>query len=475
MSWDLLIWAYLGVTLLIGLSAGRFVKNFTDFTFASGRLGKLMSTGTLMATQWGGVTFLGIAGFSYVAFYQGAWYALGPSVRFLFWAFLLAVVIRKVQPFTVSEWFALRYNSKCGVLATLLNAVAGIGMLGAQFVAFGAIASAFLGWDLTTAIVVGTVIVLAYTTVGGFVADATIDTVQMFVTIGGALFVLVAAMERFGSLNAVQSQVPEEYFNSFEPFGLLFMLTIFMLWLSDLPLQYNVQRMSAARNVRTAVFGATLAGLSYVVLFYVSPAIGAYARVAVPNLDNPDQAYPALVQAILPSGLAALIAAVLLAEILNTADSYTLGPSSVLSNDLYRVWRTNASRREVLVVSRITALAFGIVGLAAALVFQAIIDLILTFLVIGWAMLPAYFAATFWRGASANAAFVSMLAGAIVNGYLVTFPPGLFADQEPYFTGWIGFGLAIAILVIGSKLRPDKSGTAEAVPDSRALGFLPPQ
>lgn len=475
MNWDVLIGVYLGITLLIGLSAGRFVKNFTDFTFASGRLGRLMSSGTVMATQWGGVTFLGIAGFSYVAFYQGAWYALGPSVRFIFWAFLLAVVIRKVQPFTVSEWFALRYNSKCGVLSTLLNAVAGIGLLGAQFVAFGAIASTFLGWDLTTAIIIGAAIVLAYTAVGGFVADAVIDTIQMFITIAAALAVLVAAMQKFGSLNALQTQVPENYFNSFEPFGLLFMLTIFMLWLSDLPLQYNVQRMSAARNVRTAVFGATLAGLSYVVLFYVSPAIGAYARVAVPGLENPDQAYPELVQAILPAGLAAFIAAVLLAEILNTADSYTLGPSSVLSNDLYRVWRTGASPREVLIVSRLTALGFGLVGLGAALAFQVIIDLILTFLVIGWAMLPAYFAATFWRGASANAAFASMLIGAGVNGYLVTFPPGLFAGREPYFTGWIGFGLAIVILVIGSKLRPDKSGTAEAVSPARALSYVPPQ
>lgn len=475
MSWDVLIWAYLAITLLIGLSAGRFVKNFTDFTFASGRLGKLMSSGTVMATQWGGVTFLGIAGFSYVAFYQGAWYALGPSVRFLFWAFLLAVVIRRVQPFTVSEWFALRYNSKCGVLATLLNAVAGVGMLGAQFVAFGAIASTFLGWDLNTAIVIGAALVLAYTTVGGFLADAVIDTIQMFVTIGGALAVLVVAMLKFGSLNTVSDQVPADYFNSLEPYGVLFMVTIFMLWLADLPLQYNVQRMSAAKNVRTAVFGATLAGLSYVVLFYVSPAIGAYARVAVPGLDNPDQAYPALVQAILPAGFAAFIAAVLLAEILNTADSYTLGPSSVLSNDLYRVWRTNANPREVLIVSRLTALGFGLVGLAAALAFQAIIDLILTFLVIGWAMLPAYFAATFWRGASANAAFASMLTGAALNGYLVTYPPAAFSGQEPYVTGWVGFAVAIVILVIGSRLRPDKSGTAEAVSEARALSFVPPQ
>jgi SSS family solute:Na+ symporter len=389
MSWDLLIWAYLGLTLIIGLSAGRFVRNFSDFTFASGRLGRLMSSGTVIATQWGGVTFLGIAGFAYVGFYQGAWYSLGPSVRFLFWVFLLAVVVRKVQPFTVSEWFALRYNNKCGGLATILNAVAGLGLLGSQFVAFGAIAATFLGMELATGIILGAVIVLSYTMVGGFIADATIDTVQMFVTVVGALMVLFVAMATYGSLGTVHEQLPADYSDPFEPWGLFFMVTIFMLWLSDLPLQFNIQRMSAVRNVRTAVFAGTLAGLSYIVIFYISPAIGSYARVALPDLQNPDQAYPELAQAMLPAGLAAFIAAVLLAEILNTADSYTLGPSSVLSNDLYRVWRTEASPREVLFVSRLVALGFGLLGLWAALAFQAIIDLILTFLVIGWAMLPA--------------------------------------------------------------------------------------
>lgn len=472
MSWDVLIWAYLGLTLIIGISAGRFVRNFSDFTFASGRLGRLMSTGTVVSTQWGGVTFLGIAGFAYVGFYQGAWYSLGPSVRFLFWAFLLAVVVRKVQPFTVSEWFALRYNNKCGGVSTILNAVAGLGLLGSQFVAFGAIAATFLGLELSTAIILGAAIVLSYTMVGGFIADATIDTFQLFVTIGGALLVLFVAIATYGSLGSVHEQLPADYSNPFEPWGLFFMVTIFMLWLSDLPLQFNIQRMSAVRNVRTAVFAGTLAGLSYIVIFYISPAIGSYARVALPDLQNPDQAYPELVQAMLPTGLAAFIAAVLLAEILNTADSYTLGPSSVLSNDLYRVWRTQASQREVLLVSRLVALGFGLLGLWAALAFQAIIDLILTFLVIGWAMLPAYLASTFWRGASANAAFASMLAGAAVNGYLITYPPDGFA--EPYYTGWIGFGIAIVILVVGSLLRPDKSGTVEAA-DTRALNSLPPQ
>src|ERR687894_1129783 len=161
--------------------------------------------------------------------------------------------------------------------------------------------------ELATGIILGAVIVLSYTMVGGFIADATIDTVQMFVTIAGALIVLFVAAATYGSLGTVHEQLPADYSDPFEPWGLFFMVTIFMLWLSDLPLQFNIQRMSAVRNVRTAVFAGTLAGLSYIVILYISPAIGSYARVALPDLQNPDQAYPELAQAMLPAALAAFI------------------------------------------------------------------------------------------------------------------------------------------------------------------------
>lgn len=474
MNWEPLIWIYLIAIFGVGIFAGRFVKDFSDFTFGGGRLGKLMMSGTVIGTQWGGVTFLGIAGFAYTGFYQGAWYALGPSARFLLWAFLLAVVIRKVQPFTISEWFALRFGSKSGVLATVLNSIAGIGLLGAQFVAFGSIASTFMGWDLTTGILIGAVVVIAYTAVGGFFGDVAIDTIQMFFTVAGALTVLIAAVVKYGSMGTIREDLPADYFDPFEPFGLFFMLTIFMLWCADLPLQYTLQRISGARTVKVAFTAAVLGGISYLLVFYASPAIGAYARVALPDLASPDQAYPALTQAILPAGWAAFIAAVLLAEIMNTADSYILGPASLLTNDLYRVWRPHASSKQVLWVSRVFTLMFGLVGLYSALQFQAIIDLILTFLVIGWAMLPAYFASTMWRRASANAAFASMLVGAAINGYLITRPPALFDGYEPYYTGWVGFSAALVILVVGSLLSPDR-GWLPDEGDQRALAGLPPQ
>lgn len=479
MEWNLttyVIIAYLAIVFFVGIFAGRYIRNFFDYVSGGGRLGIILLVGTVVATQWGGVTFLGIAGFAYENLYQGVWYALGPSIRFLFWAFLLAVVIRTISPYTVSEWFALRYDSKTGVLSSLLNVVTGLGLLGAQYVAFGAIGATFMGWDLTTGIIVGAAVVIIYTTVGGFFAVAATDTFQLVLAFLGGLIVIIASIARFGTMSEVRAELPASYFDAFEPWGVIFLVTIFMLWLSDLPLQYNIQRMIGAINVRTAYWAAIAGGLSYILVFYISPAVGAYARLAVPGLENPDQAYPELVLTILPNALAAVVAAALLAVLMSSADSYIMGPASLMMNDFYRVWRTNPSDRELMLVSRAFTVAFALVGLYAALQFQVIIDLILTFLVIGWAILPAYFASTMWRRASRHAAFWSMLVGASINAYLVTNPPAAFGDNPPYYTGWIGFGVALAILLVGSYLWPDRRFTIDQGDGYReGLNGVPPQ
>lgn len=472
----IIIAVYLGIVFLIGILAGRYISDFTDYIFGGAKLGLALLGATVVATQWGGVTFLGIAGFAYENLYQGVWYALGPSIRFLFWAFLLAVVIRTVMPYTVSEWFALRYDNKSGVVASLVNIVTGLGLLGSQFVAFGAISATFLGWELTTGIIVGALVVIIYTTVGGFFAVAATDAVQFVIAFLGGALVFVVAVANFGTMSQVRTELPEPYFDAFEPWGFIFLVTVFMLWLADLPLQYTIQRMVGAINVRTAYWVAIMGGLSYLVVFYISPAIGAYARLAVPGLENPDQAYPELVLTLLPTGLAAIVAAALLAVLMSSADSYILGPASLMMNDFYRVWRPAPTNREVLTVSRLFTVAFALAGLYAALQFQAIIELILTFLVIGWAILPAYFASTMWRRASGGAAFYSMLVGSVLNTYLITFPPAAFDEYPPYYVGWIGFGAAMVILVVGSYLRPDRRFATDSEGDYRgALNGMPPQ
>jgi SSS family solute:Na+ symporter len=233
--YNYIIFIYLIGIFIIGMVAGKYVKGFDDYAIASGNFGFIILIGTIIATQWGGGSFLGIAGFGYEHLFRGVWYALSAVPRFLIWALFLSVIIRKVQPYTVSEWFALRYNKETGMLVSIINLVVGVGLLGSQFVAFGNVVNSFMKADLTTSIIIGALIVGIYTIAGGLFAVALTDVIQFVIAFAAALGVLCACILRVGTYSHLRQVLPSEYFNPVQPYGWFFMLTIFMLWMADLP------------------------------------------------------------------------------------------------------------------------------------------------------------------------------------------------------------------------------------------------
>jgi Na+/proline symporter len=205
--------------------------------------------------------------------------------------------------------------------------------------------------------------------------------------------------------------------------------------------------------------------MGYVLIAYVSPAIGAYARLVLgTGLENPDQAFPLLAQELLPAYLAGLVAAALLAVVMSSGDGYLLGPATLAANDLYRAYKPDASEERVLAVSRIITLAYAAITLYSALFFDTIIGLILTYLTIGWAVIPALGASVAWRRATPNASFWSMAIGGGVNAFLmlnysygwVSSINALFPDMPSYYVGWIGFALALIVLVVGSYVEGEE-------------------
>jgi SSS family solute:Na+ symporter len=440
---------YLAGIFIVGAYMARYVHTFEDYNLGGG-LGWILLIGTVIATQWGGGTFLGISGMGYNNLYQAASYALSAAPRFLFWALLLAIPIRKIRPNTASEWFALRYDDRCGYMITIINLVIGVALLGAQFVAFGNAVQVFLGWSLETSIIVGALIVTVYTIAGGILAVAMTDAVQLVICFIGAISVLAVSMGKFGNFEALRQALPAEYF--IDTKGFLYFISVTMLWMADLPLQYVTQRISSARDLKIAYWVPIIGAVSFVLVAFISPSIGAYARVALPNLARSEQAFPALTLAIMSPWAAGIVISGLLAAIMSTADSYLLAPATLATHDLYQTARPDASDKEVLNVSRIFTVVYTVLGLLVALKFKVILKLALTFLTIGWATLPAYFASTTWKRATNGAAFWSMLIGSGINAYLMTWPPAVLQGYEAHQLGWIGFGVALVILVVGSLL-----------------------
>jgi SSS family solute:Na+ symporter len=139
--------------------------------------------------------------------------------------------------------------------------------------------------------------------------------------------------------------------------GILFGAPILGIWYwcTD---QFIVQRTLAARNLREARQGTIFAAflkLLPLFLFVVPGVIAAIlAREGRLTLDHPDHALPALVSALLPAGLRGLVVAGLLAALMSSLSSVFNSTSTLITWDVYRKLRPNASERRLVVVGMIS-------------------------------------------------------------------------------------------------------------------------
>ncbi|MEO7822821.1 MAG: hypothetical protein ABIS15_04370, partial [Gemmatimonadaceae bacterium] len=126
------------------------------------------------------------------------------------------------------------------------------------------------------------------------------------------------------------------------------------------------QRVLAARNIKEARRGTIFAGfLKILPLFiFVLPGMVAAALFSDIRAGNADAAYPTLVTRLLPAGVKGLVLAGMLAALMSSLASAFNSCSTLLTWDVYRKWRPNATEDRLVTVGRITTVVLVILGLA---------------------------------------------------------------------------------------------------------------
>lgn len=177
-------------------------------------------------------------------------------------------------------------------------------------------------------------------------------------------------------------------------------------------------RFKAASSTRTIRHARLIAITWGVLVLYGAILLGHAARIALPDLIDPEQAYPMLATELLPPILAGVVLAAIVAAMMSTADSQLLVVSSAVARDVIQgILAPRATDETPTRVSRLTVLILGLVALGVAL---ADVRAVFWFVLFAWSGLGAAFGppiilALLWRRTS----FAGVLAG-VVSGALVT-------------------------------------------------------
>ena len=461
---------YLLLSVGIGLYAATRVHSAKDFAVAGRSLPLPVVTATVFATWFGAETVLGVSA-TFVRDGLGGVVAdpFGAAMCLILAGLFFAPRLYRMGLLTIGDYYRVRYDRTVEVVTSIAIVVSYLGWVAAQIKALGLVFNIVTAGAISNewGMVLGTVIVLSYTTFGGMFAVAFLDFIQMMVVMCGLLFIAWYVSGMTGGAGAVIAHAADAGKLQFFPTGgysawVPFIGAWITMMLGSIPQQDVFQRITSAKNEKTAVRGSVLGGTIYFAFAFV-PMFLAYAATLVDpatfgELVKTDSqlVLPMLILNHLPVFAQVIFFGALLSAIMSCSSATLLAPSVSFSENIVRGFYPDMSDRSFLLVMRISLVVFAMIVLFVALnsrltIFQMVESAYRVTLVT--AFVPLAFG-LYWRRATTQGAYFAMGAG--LGTWLV-------AETFVVSTIWpaqiLGFLAAITGMLAGS-LLPQRIGRA---------------
>ncbi len=475
---------YLVAMLGIGALYYRKTQNVSDYILGSRGLNKYVASLSAEASDMSGWLLIGLPGLAYVSGMEASWVALGLIIgTFLNWK-LVAKRLRIYtqaanDSLTLPEFFKNRFEDKTDIVGAICAIFILIFFLlytSAQFVATGKLFNTVFGIDFTTALLIGSLIVVVYTFIGGFMAVCWTDFFQGLLMLFAILIVPIAAVGILGGPVATIDSINAVNPNLLNPFtdangGPLTVVAIvsLMAWgLGYFGQPHILVRFMAIRDPKEIKHARTVAMIWVILSLAAAVAIGLVGKVFLTKpLIGPDSetVFMVMTSELFFSFLAGIILCGILAAIMSTASSQLLVTASAVSEDLYRTFlRPKAAETELIWVSRFSVLLAAIIAIILGLNPDSLVYGIVAYAWAGFgaAFGPALLMALFWRRMTKAGA----LAGIISGGLTV-----LIWKQFSFFGLYEivpGFLISVIAIYVVSMLTPAPETTIVAVFDEVA-------
>jgi SSS family solute:Na+ symporter len=420
---------YLLVTIGIGLLAARRVKSSKDYLVAGRSLPLYMNVATVFATWFGAETVLSVsATFAKDGLAGIPGDPFGASVCLVLAALLFARLFYRMNLLTIGDFYKQRYGKSVEVLTSVSITLSYLGWTSAQMTALGLVIHVLSGgaMELNQAILVGAGVVLIYTIFGGMWSVAFTDLFQTIVILVGLTAVAMLIGGQAGGVGQVVSQAAAEgkfeFFPTDSPGWWAMAGAFFAFAFGSIPQQDVFQRMTSAKDEKTAVRGTVIGAVVYFCFAFV-PIFIAYAAVvtdpALKELFASDDAraiqrvLPDLVLGKMPLWAQILFFGALLSAILSTASGALLAPTAIFTENVVRPFAPRLGDQQFLLLLRVVLVAFTAGALLFALnsrstmyeMVQNAYNVTLT-----GAFVPLVFGA-YWKRANTQGALLSIILG----------------------------------------------------------------
>ncbi|WP_273735928.1 sodium:solute symporter [Mycolicibacterium septicum] len=467
---------YLLAMLAFGFWGKSRTKDSADFLVAGRRLGPTLYTGTMAAVVLGGASTVGGVGLGYKWGVSGMWLVVAIAVGLLALSLFFAGPIQRLRVYTVAQMLSLRYGVDATSASGLVMAAYTLMLSVTSTIAYATVFNVLFGTGRTLSVVIGGVVVMLYSSIGGMWSITLTDMVQFVLKTIGVFFLLLPfTWHRAGGFDGIRERAGDAVFN-FTAIGTDTIITFFVVYSFGMLIGQDIwQRVFTARSPQVARWGGTTAAI-YCVFYGIAGAlIGLAASTFMPDVKAKDDVYAQIAEAILPVGISGIVLAAAVAAMMSTASGALIATATVARTDikpllLRLVGRSPAAAEnpEVDVHSdrRYVAVLGIIVIIIAALLNDVVGALTIAYDILVGGLLVPILGGFLWKRATGAGALAAMAVGTLVTLGTMAVVGDVLANEPIYY----GLVSSLITYVVVSLLTPRTSTEVLQVWDDRLAG-----
>ncbi|NIM52651.1 MAG: sodium/solute symporter [Gemmatimonadales bacterium] len=469
------------VLLAIGLWGRRASRDVAGYYVAGKKLPSWVIAFSTNATGESAWLLLGLTGMGYMVGIHALWVVLGEvlgvTLGWVFVALPFKEYTDRYGAITVPDYLEARLRDRRHVfqllglviIFTMVTAYAA-----AQLTAIGKAFGSFIGTSYNAGVVIGALIILFYTTVGGFKAVAYNDLLHGVLMFLGLLTLPVVGMIAAGGWSAALGRVGAEDAALLSPMGpsgltvagVMSALSFVAVGFAFLGAPQLLVRWISARDRKEIVDASLIAVVCIIVFDLGAVFTGIAGRALFPGLADQETILPTMAAELFPAVFTGIFLVIVLAASMSTVDSLLILASSSVARDvIQKIFRPRISEKRIAFYGKLTTL---VIGTGALLFALGQVRLVFWFVLFAWsglasAFTPPVLCSLFWKRTTRAGAVAGMVAGfltAIV--WVLAFRARVF-DLYEMIPGFLaGFVVTIVVSLL-TQPPPDAEQEFDAV------------
>jgi sodium/proline symporter len=465
---------YLLVVIVVGFITFRLTKTLADFLLAGRKLGAWVVAFSERASGESAWLLIGLPGLALASGFSAIWSAIGCAVGiFASWMIVarrLRIQTEKLGALTLPDYFEARYKDASHLLRIASMAIIVFFFtfyVSAQFLAAGKVLHTTFGLMPIHGMLIGAVIIIFYTIMGGFFAVAWTDLVQGILMAGAMILLPLAAWIELGGVSGVAAKIGAIDPNllsvtggqSGQPLIMGLIIGSLGIGLGYVGQPHLLVRFMAIRSASEVRKGMMIAMTWVVIAFWGAVLVGiaGLAYFGLNGLEDVEHVMPQVATLFLPAGIAGIVISAAIAAMMSTADSQLLVATSALSEDIYhQLINKDAPQKRLVAISRIGTVVIGIIAFLLALAAE---EKVYWFVLYAWAGLGAAFGpgmvlSLWWKRTTKWGVFWGMVVGSVTTVVWHNVPvlKGFVYELVPAFI------LALVTVVVVSLLTKPPAG-----------------